>query len=45
MNLRTIFVILLVAGFVYTAIEVRSNITELRYQHYATIERAIDMTK
>ena len=43
--LRNIFALLLIAGFVYTAIEVRSNITELRYQHYATIERAINMTK
>jgi hypothetical protein len=39
--LRLIFVALLIAGFIYTSLEVRHGFAELQYQRVSQIERAI----
>jgi len=41
MNLRTMFVILLILGFVYTSFEVKENFTELRVNCMAQIETVL----
>lgn len=39
--LRNLFIIGLIVGFFYTAVEVRHNFAELQYQRVSQIERAI----